>query len=229
MKDKINNNTQPIDTSVNEEEMVEEKKEALRREFTYPKRIKQVKILLAIAQIILGATLIVLPAIYFANPADDSLSLQLLGIIAIIGGAVLVLIFPTSMAKAINSKLILGEQKILFRNSFGWREVLWKDIQEIMITEKLSNDPNTNISIGANYVRFKTISRGYYYFLESYPIEIIKEMKNSLKEVYSESLKNTSYIVQEKHERPSIRSRLVFFEKVYDNSIEVVTEEKENE
>ena len=184
------------------------------RIFTLPKKIKQVKLAIAIAQAISGIIFIILPIVYFVNPYDTSTYIWILAALALLTGLILVGMSPTNIAKAINSKLILGESKIRIRNSFNWIELPWKDIQEILLTEKLSSDPNLNRTIGASMIKFRTISKGYYYFVDSYPIEEIKLMKESLKFTYEYALQGTDYKVLEKHERPSIRIRFIYYERV---------------
>ncbi|MFW9922525.1 MAG: hypothetical protein ACFFDW_04455 [Candidatus Thorarchaeota archaeon] len=204
---------------------IEENESDVIRIFTLPKKIMQVKILLAIGQIILGITFIVLPALYFANPADESIAMKIFAILALLAGAILIMLFPTNIAKSINSKLILGEKKVSIRNSFGWKEIAWSEVQDILVTEKLSSDPNTNKSIGATLVRFRTISKGYYFYLDSYTVEQIKLLKESLKETFKLAVIGKGYTISEKHERPSVRSRFIFYEKIVDNTTQVVETE----
>ncbi|HUU79503.1 MAG TPA: hypothetical protein VMX55_14240 [candidate division Zixibacteria bacterium] len=192
-------------------ELVEEEP---RRIFTFPKKIKQVKVFIAIAQVVSGLFFIVLPIIYFVNPQNNELYLWLLAILALITGMILVGLFPRNLTKAIFSELVIEEDKIRIRNSFNWDEIYWKDIQDILITERLSSDPSLNRSIGASIVKFRTITKGYYYFVDSYPVEDIKELKEALKLTFAKAMKGTGYSVNEKHERPSIRSRFIFYEKV---------------
>ena len=184
------------------------------RIFTLPKKIKQVKLAIAIAQAISGLIFIILPIIYFVNPQDTSTYIWILAALALLAGVILVGMSPTNIAKAINSKLILGERKISIRNSFNWVELSWNDIQEVLLTEKLSSDPNLNRTIGASMIKFRTISKGFYYFVDSYPIEEINIMKQSLKTSFELALEGTDYKVLEKHERPSIRIRFIFYERV---------------
>ncbi|NHJ05004.1 MAG: hypothetical protein EAX90_09280 [Candidatus Heimdallarchaeota archaeon] len=197
-----------------EKEEIELIEDDPRRIFTFPKRIKQVKTFIAIAQVVSGLFFIVLPIIYFVNPQNNELYLWLLAILALITGMILVGLFPRNLAKAIFSELIITESKIRIRNTFYWNEIYWKDIQDILITERLSSDPSLNRSIGASIVKFRTIAKGFYYFVDSYPIEDIKELKESLKLTFAKAIEGTGYSVNEKHERPSIRSRFIFYEKV---------------
>lgn len=197
-----------------EKEEFELIEEGPRRIFTFPKKIKQVKVFIAIVQALSGLFFIVLPIIYFVNPQNNELYLWLLAILALITGVILVGLFPRNLAKAIFSELIITEDKIRIRNSFYWNEIYWKDIQDILITEKLSSDPSINRSIGASIVKFRTIAKGFYYFVDSYPVEDIKVLKESLKLTFAKAIEGTGYSVNEKHERPSIRSRFIFYEKV---------------
>ena len=195
------------------EEMTEETTE-IRTIFSFPQKIKQVKIGLAIAQIISGIVFLVIPIVYFVIQDEKTVPLNLLAILALIVATVLIFMFPTNLAKAINSTLILGENKVKIRNSFNWKEIPWKDVQDVLITEKLSNDPASNVTIGASIIRFRTISKGHYFFVDSYPKEDVNEMKESIKEIYTISVSESGYTIKEKVDRPSLRTRFTLYEKV---------------
>lgn len=198
-------NSSPLETGDSEEDF--------RRVFVLPKNIKQARIAVSIAQGIMGIFLVVLPILYFVNPAQTDTSLIILAIIGLLFGVVLVGLLPLNIAKTINSKLILGQKSVSIRNSFGWKVFPWKDIQEILIAEKLSSDPNNPKSIGINLIRFRTISKNTYFKAESYPDTEVKELKNSTKEAFATTLLGTDYSVSEKTERPSVRSRFIYYYK----------------
>lgn len=203
--------------------------EDFRRVFILPKKIKQARIAVSIAQGIMSIFLVVLPILYFVDPAERSVSLTIFAILGLIFGVVLVGLLPTNIAKTINSKLILGQKSVSIRNSFGWKVFPWKEIQEILITEKLSSDPNNSKSIGISLIRFRTISKNAYFMADSYPADEVREFKNSIKEAFAITLLGTDYTVSEKTERPSVRSRFIYYYKATakTNQISISAKNKE--
>ena len=187
--------------------------EDFRRVFVLPKKIKQARIAVAIAQAIMGIFLVVLPILYFVDPSQNDTSLLILAIVGLIFGAVLVGLFPFNIAKTVNNKLILGKNSISIRNHFLWKIIPWKELQEILITEKLSSDPNNPKSIGISLIRFRTISKNAYFMADSYPANDVKELKTSTKEAYAVAIEGTDYCISEKTERPSVRSRFIYYYK----------------
>ena len=201
----------PDEAPIDDEELFEESE--FRRVFVLPKKIKQAKIALGIAQGIMGILLVILPIIYFVKPAQTDVSLTIFAIIGLVFGTALLGLLPTNIAKAINSKLVLGKKSVSIRNNFGWKVIPWKDLEEILITEKLSSDPNNPKSIGISLIRFRTISKNAYYMTESYPAAEVAELKISTKEAFCVALEGTSHSVSEKTERPSVRSRFIYYYK----------------
>ncbi len=220
-KSQSTENSSSIETSVNEEDF--------RRVFVLPKKIKQARIAVSIAQGIMAVFLVVLPILYFIDPAERTISLTILAILGLIFGIVLVGLLPTNIAKSINSKLILGLKSVSIRNSFGWKIFPWKEIQEILITEKLSSDPTNPKSIGINLIRFRTITKNAYFMADSYPADEVRELKHSLKEAYGISLLGTDYTVSEKTERPSVRSRFIYYYKAIAKTNQISISEKNKE
>ena len=187
--------------------------EDFRRVFVLPKKIKQARIAVSVAQVLMGIFLVVLPILYFVDPSQVDTSLTILAIVGLIFGVVLVGLFPFNLAKTINNKLILGKNSVSIRNHFGWKIIPWRELQEILITEKLSSDPNNPKSIGISLIRFRTISKNAYFMADSYPANEVRELKISTKEAFSIAVQETDYCISEKTERPSIRSRFIYYYK----------------
>ncbi len=221
------NNSPPAENSLSLE--TNEPGEEFRSVFVIPKKIKQARIVISIAQGIMGIFLIALPTMYFVNPKNPTTSLTIFAILGLTFGVVLLGLLPTNIAKTINSKLILGQKSVSIRNSFGWKVFPWKEIQEILITEKLSSDPNNPKSIGISLIRFRTITKSTYFMAESYPADEVRELKKSTKEAFATALLGTDYSVSEKTERPSVRSRFIYYYKATAKANQVSISEKNNE
>jgi len=206
-----------------------ETEEDFQRIFVLPKKIKQAKIALSIAQGIMGVFLVVLPILYFVDPAERTVSLMIFAILGLVFGVVLVGLLPTNIAKAVNSKLILGQKSVSIRNSFGWKIFPWKDIEEILLTEKISSDPNNPKSIGISLIRFRTIAKNAYFMADSYPADEVRELKHSTKESFAVALLGTDYSVSEKTERPSVRSRFIYYYKATNKTNQITLSEKNKE
>ncbi|MEA2071686.1 MAG: hypothetical protein U9O98_10415 [Asgard group archaeon] len=207
-----------------EEEYIEE--EGYRKSFSLPKNIRNIKILIAIGEFITGALMLFVSIYYFLIQQERTTVNWIFAVLLIIFGVFLVILGPIDIIKPINSALLLKEDVLAFRNNINWNTIPWKEIQEILINEKLSDDPNTNVIIGAEIIRFRTVKDNYFFFADSYPVEEIKDIKESLKKEFNKNLEEEGYIVSERHERPSIKTRLVFYERKVDRSVDVASATK---
>ncbi len=213
MSQEQENNTMSAD--IEDDEPVQ-----LRRDFSIPKNIKLTKIIIAIViNFLIGGAMFALSIVYYIIHPVESVYLMVFALfMTIIGGALLIQ-FPFAFSKALNSQLILGEKSVKFRNTFSWTRIPWIDVEEVLITEKLTKELDSNEIIAVDLIRFRTISKGHYFMGESYPIEEAIQIKESILETFQIALEGTDYMVKEKQERPSIRSRMIFYDKVIRDKI----------
>ncbi|MBD3189373.1 MAG: hypothetical protein GF308_01955 [Candidatus Heimdallarchaeota archaeon] len=191
-----------------------ESREDFRRSFSLPKNIKRVEIVKALGELVTGGGMITVAVLFIAGIMDFQRTWGwIISVLLVLFGGFLVILFPIDLGKAINSKLILGEKSVHLRNTFQWQEIPWDNLQEIMIRERLSSNPQSNKSIGIRMIRFRTVKEGYLFLAESYPIEHITQMKESLKSAFLEYLKGTGFTINERIERPSMQTRFIFYEK----------------
>lgn len=186
----------------------------LRRDFTIPKDIKITKIIIAVViNLLIGGTMFALSIVYYSVRQDNSLYLMFFAVFMTIVGGALLAQFPFAFFKAVKSQLILGEKSIRFRNNFTWTKIPWEDIEEVLITEKLTKELDSADFIGIDLIRFRTIAKRHYFLGESYPIEDAEEIKASILEAFLIAMEGTEFTVKERSERPSIKSRLIFYNK----------------
>ncbi|NHJ85313.1 MAG: hypothetical protein FK734_07610 [Asgard group archaeon] len=189
------------------------------REFILPKKIRLVKVLIAIIiNFIIAAVALSISIYYFIDPPIDKGYIKAIAVFLILFGAYLLIQFPIIMIRTLNSKLILGEEIIKVRNAFNWKIVYWKDLQEILITEKLTKDLADTDIIGIGLVRFRTVTKNIYFDGDSYPIYNAELIIDSCRKAFTDFLENSDYKVNERIERPSIRSRIRYYEKTIRNS-----------
>lgn len=196
-----------------------EKIEDYRKSFSLPKNIKLVEIIKALGELVTGGGMITVAVLFIAGVMTFQRTWGwIISVMLILFGGFLVILFPIDLGKAINSKLLLGEEAVHLRNTFQWQDIPWDDLQEIMIREKLSSDPQSNKSIGIRMIRFRTVKEGHLFLAESYPIDDITQMKEALKTAYLEHLQGTGFTVSERIERPSMQTRFIFYEKTPEKS-----------
>ncbi|MHA1503698.1 MAG: hypothetical protein ACTSPT_00750 [Candidatus Heimdallarchaeota archaeon] len=181
---------------------------------TLPTKIKRVRIFIAIAQLVTGILMTVFAIWYFVAPVFETTRLDALGVLLIIVGGGLIIAFPFSISRPINSCLELGTKNVNMRNLFRWKSFKWADIQEIMITERLSNDPNINKPVGLGLIRFRTVSENGYYFADSFTKDDVKIVEDSIYHAFAATLQDSDYKVEIESERPSMKTRLIYLKKV---------------
>jgi hypothetical protein len=197
-----------------EDQFTDDSKKSYLSKITIPKKIKRMRILIAIIQIVTGILMCVFAILYFINPADDSARLVALGVLLLIVGAGLIIAFPFSFSRPINSCLELGTKNVNMRNLFRWKSFRWMDIQEVMITERLSNDPEINKPVGLGLIRFRTVSENGYYFADSFTKDDVKIVEDSIYKAFEAAIQDTEYKIDIESERPSMKTRLIYLKKV---------------
>jgi len=197
-----------------EDQFTDETEKAYSSKITIPKNIKRMRIFLAVLQLVTGILMALFAILYFIDPADDTARLVALGILLLIVGAGLIIAFPFSISRPINSCLELGTKNVNMRNVFKWKSFRWADIQEVMITERLSNDPNINKPVGLGIIRFRTVSENGYYFADSFTKTEVKMVEDSIYHAFEAALQDSDYKVNIESERPSIKTRLIYLKKV---------------
>jgi len=203
-----------VESEIIENQFTDETEKAYKTKITLPKKIKRVRIFIAIIQLITGILMTVFAIWYFIDPIDETARLVALGILLLIVGIGLIIAFPFSISRPINSCLELGPKKASFRNLFRWKSFKWEDIQEVMITERLSNDPNVNKPVGLGLIRFRTVSENGYFFADSYPKTEVKIVEDSIFHAFEAALKDSEYEISIESERPSMKTRLIYLKKV---------------
>ncbi|MHA1125822.1 MAG: hypothetical protein ACTSO7_08555 [Candidatus Heimdallarchaeota archaeon] len=197
-----------------EDQFTDESEKSYQTKITLPKNIKRIRIFIAVAQIVTGILMAAFAIWYFIDPLDESARLVALGILLLIVGAGLIIAFPFSISRPINSCLELGTKNVNIRNLFRWKSFKWSDIQEVMITERLSNDPNMNKPVGLGIIRFRTVSENGYFFADSYPKKEVKIVEDSIYHAFNAALQDSDYKVDIESERPSMKTRLIYLKKV---------------
>ncbi len=208
-------NTQELSESeMIEDQFTDDSEKSHRTKITIPKKIKRMRIFIAIAQVITGILMTVFSILYFINPIDETARLVALGILLLIVGVGLIIAFPISLSRPINSCLELGTKNVNMRNLFRWKSFKWENIQEVMITERLSNDPNINKPVGLGLIRFRTVSENGYYFADSFTKDDVKILEDSIYHAFEAALQDSNYKVDIESERPSLKTRLIYLKKV---------------
>lgn len=202
------------DSEMIEDQFTDETEKTYNPKITIPKKIKRMRIFLAVLQVVTGILMALFAILYFIDPADDTARLVALGILLLIVGAGLIIAFPFSISRPINSCLELGTKNVNMRNVFKWKSFRWADIQEVMITERLSNDPNINKPVGLGIIRFRTVSENGYFFADSFPKTEVKMVEDSIYHAFEAALQDSDYKVNIESERPSIKTRLIYLKKV---------------
>lgn len=208
---------------VNTEEVVilNEKKEEnedfedlpLRYNYSIPRKIKRIKIIIAVMiNFVIGGMMTALAIYYFVNPPEENtMYWRIFGIFLVLFGGFLLIQFPMVFLRTINSNLKLEGKNVFVRNVLNWKALPWDDIQEIYMREKLTKELDKNELIAIDIIRFRTVNNSIHFFTDSYPSIDAEQMKKSLKEIFSEKIVNTNYHVNERVERPTISMRITYY------------------
>lgn len=216
------------DSSIEEEKTLNEEKEEedeeeeeieelpIKYNYSIPKKIKRVKISIAvIINFVIGGMMTALAIYYFIKPPEENTTYwRIFGVFLILFGGFLLIQFPMVMMRTINSSLKLEGKNVYVRNVLNWKALPWGDIQEIYLREKLTREIDKNELVAIDIIRFRTINNSIHYFADSYPTLDAEQMKKSLKEIFSEKIADTDYHVGERVERPAINMRITYYIKI---------------
>ena len=196
------------------EEIQEDESEPLQTDFTLPRKIKITKLIISLViNILIGGTSFALAIVWFVNPPEVTATWRVFASFLALFGGILLIQFPISLARTFNTRLILGKNSIRFRNSFFWNQVKWADIQDILIQQKLTRDLAENELVGIGIVRFRTVTKGYIFIGDTYPVYEAEGIIESTKEIFEIYLEETEYKLKIAFERPSAQTRYIYFQK----------------
>jgi hypothetical protein len=195
-------------------EELDEEVEPLRTNFTLPRKIKVTKLIISLVlNVLIGGTSFALAIVWFVNPPEVTVTWKVFAWFLVIFGVVLLGQFPIALVRTFNTRLILGKNTIRYRNSFFWNQVKWADIQDILIQQKLTRDLAENELVGIGIVRFRTVTKGYIFIGDTYPVHEAEGIIQSTKEVFEIYLEETEYKLKIAFERPSAQTRYIYFQK----------------
>lgn len=184
----------------------------LRKDFTLPRKIKVTKLIITLViNFLIGGLSFSMAIVWFVNPPEVTTFYRVFAIFLVIFGGVLLIQFPISLGRILNTRLILGKKSVSLRNSFFWNTVSWTDVQDVLIQQKMTKDLADNELIGIGIVRFRTVTKGYIFIGDTYPVFDVEEMIQAIKEAYEEALEETDYKLKVSFERPSMKMRYIYF------------------
>ncbi|MBK5114410.1 MAG: hypothetical protein KGD59_15225 [Candidatus Heimdallarchaeota archaeon] len=197
-----------------EELAVEEEEEdvPLRTDFTLPRKIKITKLIISLViNFLIGGVSFSMSIVWFVNPPEINTFYRVFASFLLIFGGILLFQFPLSLGRTLNTRLILGKKSVSYRNTFFWNKVSWADVQDILIQQKLTRDLAENELVGIGIVRFRTVTKGYIFIGDTYPVIVAEEIIQSIKEVFEIALEETDYKLKINFERPSAQMRYIYF------------------
>lgn len=184
----------------------------LRKDFTLPRKIKVTKLIITLViNFLIGGLSFSMAIVWFVNPPEVTTFYRVFAIFLVIFGGALLIQFPISLGRTLNTRLILGKKSVSLRNSFFWNTVSWTDVQDVLIQQKMTKDLADNELIGVGIVRFRTVTKGYIFIGDTYPVFDVEEMIQAIKEAYEEALEETDYKLKVSFERPSMKMRYIYF------------------
>lgn len=190
----------------------EEEDEPLRTDFSLPRKIKITKLIISLViNLLIGGVSFSMSIVWFVNPPEINTFYRVFASFLLIFGGILLIQFPLSLGRTLNTRLILGKKSVSYRNTFFWNKVEWADVQDILIQQKLTRDLAENELIGIGIVRFRTVTKGYIFIGDTYPVYDAEGIIQSIKEVFEIALEETDYRVKISFERPSAQTRYIYF------------------
>ena len=184
----------------------------LRKDFSLPRKIKITKLIITLViNFLIGGLSFSMAIVWFVNPPEVTTFYRVFAIFLLIFGGVLIIQFPLSLGRILNTRLILGKKSVSLRNTFFWNTVSWSDVQDILIQQKMTKDLADNELIGIGIVRFRTVTKGYIFIGDTYPVFDAEEMIQAIKEAYEKALEETDYKLKVSFERPSMKTRYIYF------------------
>jgi len=184
----------------------------LRKDFALPRKIKITKLIISLViNFLIGGLSFSMAIVWFVNPPEVTTFYRVFASFLLIFGGVLLIQFPLSLGRTLNTRLILGKKSVSFKNSFFWNTVSWSDIQDILIQQKMTKDLAENELIGIGIVRFRTVTKGYIFIGDTYPVFDAEEIIQAIKEAFEDALVETDYKLKVSFERPSMKTRYIYF------------------
>ncbi len=184
----------------------------LRKDFTLPRKIKVTKLIISLViNFLIGGLSFSMAIVWFVNPPEVTTFYRVFASFLLIFGGILLIQFPLSLGRTLNTRLILGKKSVSFKNSFFWNTVSWSDIQDILIQQKMTKDLAENELIGIGIVRFRTVTKGYIFIGDTYPVFDAEEIIQAIKEAFEDALVETDYKLKVSFERPSMKTRYIYF------------------
>lgn len=184
----------------------------LRKDFTLPRKIKVTKLIISLViNFLIGGSSFSMAIVWFVNPPEVTTFYRVFAAFLLIFGGILLIQFPLSLGRTLNTRLILGKKSVSYRNTFFWNKVSWADVQDILIQQKMTKDLAENELIGLGIIRFRSVTKGYIFIGDTYPVLDAEEMIQAIKETFEDALEETDYKLKVSFERPSMKMRYIYF------------------
>jgi hypothetical protein len=178
------------------------------------------RILFAILELVTGITFLVLAFWILFTQTKDTFWEWAFAFIWLGLGIYLLILSIISLIRTFNSKIIVTEEEIQFRNFFKWMLVEWKNIHSILIKEILSNDPKANIPVKISQIQFLDESESLAFKPEAFSISLAKDIKSSLKSNFQKVVAQMGFTIKENFDRPSLKTRVTTLERVKEKKAE---------
>lgn len=184
----------------------------LRKDFTLHRKIKVTKLIISLViNFLIGGLSFSMAIVWFVNPPEVTTFYRVFAAFLLIFGGILLIQFPLSLGRTLNTRLILGKKSVSYRNTFFWNKVSWADVQDILIQQKMTKDLAENELVGIGIIRFRSVTKGYIFIGDTYPVLDAEEMIQAIKEAFEDALEETDYKLKVSFERPSMKTRYIYF------------------
>lgn len=184
----------------------------LRTDFTLPRKIKITKLIISIViNFLIGGTQFSMAIVWFVNPPEVNTFYRVFASFLLIFGGILLIQFPLSLGRTLNTRLILGKKSVSYRNTFFWNKVSWLDVQDVLIQQKMTKDLAENELVGIGIVRFRTVTKGHIFIGDTYPVLDAEEIIQAIRDAFEQALEETDYKLKISFERPSMKMRYIYF------------------
>lgn len=184
----------------------------LRRDFTLPRKIKITKLIISIViNFLIGGAQFSMAIVWFVNPPEVTTFYRVFASFLLIFGGILLIQFPLSLGRTLNTRLILGKKSVSYRNTFFWNKVSWLDVQDVLIQQKMTKDLAENELVGIGIVRFRTVTKGHIFIGDTYPVLDAEEIIQAIRDAFEQALEETDYKLKISFERPSMKMRYIYF------------------
>ena len=184
----------------------------LRKDFTLPRKIKVTKLIISfVINFLIGGLSFSMAIVWFVNPPEVTTFYRVFAAFLLIFGGILLIQFPLSLGRTLNTRLILSKKSVSYRNTFFWNKVSWADVQDILIQQKMTKDLAENELVGIGIIRFRSVTKGYIFIGDTYPVLDAEEIIQAIKEAFEDALEKTDYKLKVSFERPSMKTRYIYF------------------